>query len=386
MAKPSALLTSKASTFLPMMDLFEQLRSAGMKLTIEQYDLLRQAIESGYGLESWEDLRDVCRVLWVKPLLDETDVVFEQVFEAYRRGYEARFGQWLEQMRERQVPEVKAAAPRVIPPGTLPVLPPRRLVGGAEPEVSSPAKEPTSYGMDAVKHEQRAPVGSDREYLVQVPISQDVVRRTWRSLQRPVPNLGVQELDIAATVERIGREGFFGDVVRRPVVQKKADLLLLVDDDQAMLPFSPVIQPVIQQVENRRITPAQIYRFKRYPTDYFYQWQHPLRGESLGKVLGRLNQLRTIVIIVSDAGAASPLYDAERVLRTGRFLAKLLPCVREVLWLNPLPIERWAGTTAEPIQRALGERMLPLDVGRWRRVMRGQEWQVGVQLWPLMQG
>ena len=63
----------------------------------------------------------------------------------------------------------------------------------------------------------------------------------------------------------------------------------------------------VELVVERRIVPAQIYRFRQCPTDYLYEWQRPLRGEPLVKVLGRLNRLRTVVMIVSEAGAMSPL-------------------------------------------------------------------------------
>jgi hypothetical protein len=55
------------STSTPFLALFHHLRAAGMMLTPEQYDLLRQAIAYGYGIGTWDDLRRLCRLLWVKP-------------------------------------------------------------------------------------------------------------------------------------------------------------------------------------------------------------------------------------------------------------------------------------------------------------------------------
>jgi uncharacterized protein len=381
MVRHSQSKTLSAPPFMPMLDLFQQLRSAGMKLTISQYDLLRQALDEGFGLADWEDLRDICRMLWVKPSFDDAAEIFEQVFDAYQAQCQQQMEGWFGKQQKTN----NRQPLRETPWGILPTIPLRKLAGRSEPETQTDEDKPTGYGLDAVKHDRPKPPKPQREYLVKVPISSEDVKRTWRKLRRPIADARLQELDMAATVERIGEEGIFSDVVRRPVMQKKAELLLLIDDGNSMLPFAPVIQPLIQMVQERRIAPSQIYRFNQCPTDHLYDWQRPLHGVPLSKVLGRLNRLRTVVMIVSDAGAASPLYSRDRVARTGKFLSRLLPCVREVLWLNPLPKHRWEETTAAPIQAALAGRMTPFEAKQLQQIAQVREFQSGVQLWSLMQ-
>ena len=93
---------SEAKLIFPFLDLFQQLRQAGMTLSLEQYNLLRQALGEGFGLANWEaqreedyweDLRQVCRVLWVKPSQNYDSEVFDQTFRRYvqqkRREIEA---------------------------------------------------------------------------------------------------------------------------------------------------------------------------------------------------------------------------------------------------------------------------------------------------------
>ncbi len=383
MTKCSQDLDRSAIAFLPMQDLFQQLRRAGLGLTIEQYELLRQALDAGFGLESWADLRDVCCVLWVKPGLGDGLETFERVFDAYQATYQQHLEDWF---AKQAIQDVESESTSLdIPLNILSIVPPRRFPESAVPEMLTETETPSGQGIDAVKHAQLTPAKAKWEYVVKVPISEEVVRQAWRSFRRPIADGQLQELDIEATVERIVREGMFTRLVRRPIVQKRAELVLLVDDSQAMLPFAPVIQPLVQMVVERRIVRAQIYRFRQCPTDYLYEWQRPLRGEPLAKVLGRLNRLRSVVIIVSEAGATNPLYEDDRVKQTGQFLAKVLPSAREVLWLNPLPKDRWAGTTAEVIQLAIGERMMSLELGDWKQLIRRREFQSEVQLWQLMQ-
>ncbi len=376
--------TTDSRAFMPMLDLFQQLRDAGMKLTFQDYELCRQALGDDYKPTDWEDLRDVCRLLWVKPSLNYDREIFEREFDRYQAEKEREFDRWLASIRS----TTDSDKDRSINFGVLPQIPPRKKTTTESLPASTTDPEnhePSGESVDAVKQERPKSPRSKPEFALEVPIPQVVFQRTWRTLRRPITDLRVTELDVLATVERIGREGLFSDVVTRPKSQKKAELLLLVDDSNAMLPFTPVIEPLIQLVLNRRISPALIYRFNQYPTNYLYQWQHPLRGVPLGKVLGRLHQQRTVVIILSEAGAASPLYHQERVIGTGKFLERLLPCVREILWLNPLPSARWVDTTAEAIQTALAGRMAPFEVGKLQQLARTREFRSGVQLWSLMQ-
>lgn len=389
-------ITADSRAFMPMLDLFQQLRDAGMKLTFQDYELCRQALGDGYELTNWkalgddskpsdwDNLRDICRLLWVKPSLNYDSEIFEREFDRYQAEKEREFDLWLASLEV----ESDSDKDRSINFGVLPQIPPRKKTATESPPDSttdSAHDDATGDGVDAVRQERPISPRSRPEFALEVPILQVVFQRSWRTLRRPIADSRLTELDVLATVERIGREGLFSDVVTRPISQKKAELLLLVDDSNAMLPFTPVIQPLIQLVLNRRIEPALIYRFNQYPTNYLYQWQHPLRGVPLGKVLGRLHQQRTVVIILSEAGAASPLYHQERVMGTGKFLERLLPCVREILWLNPLPQTRWADTTAETIQTALAGRMVPFEVGKWQQLARTREFRSGVQLWSLMQ-
>jgi uncharacterized protein len=381
----SKLPIADPQAFMPMLDLFQQLRDAGMKLTFQDYELLRQALGDDYKLtDDWEDLRDTCRLLWVKPSLNYDGEIFEWEFDRYRAEKELEFNGYLRSFQ----PETDFRQDSPIEVGVLPQIPPRKKPTSELAPAAATVPESTDFNgeaLDAIRQERPKSPRSRPEFVVEVPISQAVFQRSWRTLRRPSYDLRLSELDVSATVDRIGREGFFSDVVTRPLAQKKSELLLLVDDSNAMLPFAPVIKPLIDIVLSRRISPALIYRFNRYPTNYLYQWQHPLRGVSFAKVLGQLHRQRTVVIILSEAGAASPLYHQERVTGTGKFLERLLPCVREVLWLNPLPPERWIDTTAAAIQTAMAGRMSPFEVGKWQQLAQTREFRSGIQLWSLIQ-
>ena len=342
---------------LPFLDLFELLQEKGMTLSPEQYELLRQALDKGFGLENWDqnwdDLRDICRVLWVKPSPNYDASIFERVFSEYV------------QQKQREIRALKArdaghsSPPKPITPERqLPKVPPRRMpVSQLEnPQVEAPVAVKT--GVAALPEVNEAGLHLTPTVL---PLSPRTVLDSWRFLRRPMHQGLEYELDLEATIACITQQGYFSDVVMRPVLSKKAELLLLVDDSNGMLPFAPVLKPFVDAIKECRVAPAQIYRFTTYPDDYLYDWQHPSQAILLSSVLSRMHPRRTIVMIWSEAGATSRTIDDGHRNGLLKFLARLSPCLRSLIWLNPLPAERWAGTLAQDLARRLDGRMIDVN-------------------------
>jgi uncharacterized protein with von Willebrand factor type A (vWA) domain len=52
------------------------------------------------------------------------------------------------------------------------------------------------------------------------------------------------------------------------------------------------------------------------------------------------------LLVVSDAGSARGYLNRRRALQTAAFLAEARRLFPTIVWLNPMPRARWAGTTA----------------------------------------
>ncbi|MBE7385174.1 MAG: hypothetical protein F6J95_027675 [Leptolyngbya sp. SIO1E4] len=345
----------------PFLDLFQRLQQAGMKLSPEQYDLLRQALSKGFGLENWEgqnwdDLRQVCRVLWVKPSRNYDAQAFETVFDHYVE-------QKCREIRSHQRREVKPTptpAKPQRPTRQLPQVPPRKM------PMSQPSLEEAKAPVAIKTGLAGLPEVANTDDLVltptQLPLPQRTVLDSWRLLRRPLREGIRHELDLEATIRQITQEGYFSDVVMRPVKSKRVELMVLVDDSNVMLPFRPALQPLVEAIENHQITPATLYRFTTFPDEYVYDWQTPTRAVPLDRVLSRMHPRRTIVLIWGDAGATqtNPVDGHRQGLMT--FLTRLSPCIRSLIWLNPLPPQRWSGTLAAEVAYWLDGRMTHLSV------------------------
>ena len=75
----------------PLLELFLLLRDeAGFPLTIDQYHMLIQALKGGFGISSREDLKRICRLLWVQPnysQLEKFNSCFDLYFEKLQPVY-----------------------------------------------------------------------------------------------------------------------------------------------------------------------------------------------------------------------------------------------------------------------------------------------------------
>lgn len=330
-----------------LFDLFDFMRSAGMALTIEQCDLLRQALSQGFGLGGWDDLKRTCQLLWVKPCLNYDLKVFDRAFEQFR--------QQQHEERPQEETDVTPGDLEFKPLANLPQVPPRRQrTPDAQGEIEAPAavKLPPATGL--------SPQGKSQFQLVpqDFPLNLADVQMTWKLLRQPVCRAGHEELDFEATLQRFEQEGVFSDVVLRPITISTAELVLMVDDEARMVPYQAALRPVFQAISEHRVTPAKIYRFIAYPDEYLYPWEHPTQAESLEHLQTQWHRDRTVVMIWSDAGATSGQFSAERVMGIRKFLQQLVACVRQVIWLNPLPPHRWKGTSAEAINGILNGQML----------------------------
>jgi uncharacterized protein len=361
-----------------LIDLFRELRSPpwNLKLTLEQFDLLCQAVAVSSGLKNWEQLRRICRLVWVKPHENYDSDRFEKAFDAYIDKCQAAI-----QELQAQVPSEPVLKPE-FRPGVRPPIPPRVFTKAASKKSPSPNQLETSPKMAMTAVKTKSQVGS-QFVLRQLPLTLRDLKQLGQSLRQPMSLSQELELDLEATLDSILREGFLNDVVQRPVRRRQAELLLLIDDDNPMIPFRPALQPLIQAAREHRLAQSRIYRFTTYPVQYLYPWERPTQAVAVSTILARLHRQRTVAIIVSDAGAAYGTYNGQRVKRTGEFLAKLLPCVRDILWLNPVPSHRWKDTTAAALASALAGRMIPLDPVQVQQVARGQMLETGVQLWSL---
>lgn len=360
---------TKLQEQLPFWDLFEDLRQAGMKLNLEQYQDLRRSIWLGHIL-TWADLAAVCAVLWVKPTDgDRQRALFDRTFQNYKQELvepERREDGSIDLRSPDSQPGQKNHKPEIV--REMPPIPIRPLSGQQDILAaikSTPSKNPSINQ-------------KWKFYLENLPLSTSDVKESWRAWRQIQQRDELRDLDVSRTVAGVNSGGVIEELVWHPATSQQGDLVVLVDDGDSMLPYWPAVSKLFDIIEQKRITPAQMYRFAEYPWRYLYPWQRPDKSVLAENVLKNLSADRTILLVVSDGGAAMGSEDEDRVAGTLEFLQRWEKSVRPIVWLNPVPIDRWPQTPAAEIQDRLGGRMLSLDQfgGTFmRRLMSSRSWQ-----------
>ncbi len=182
------------------------------------------------------------------------------------------------------------------------------------------------------------------------PVTSRQMKQGWRHLRYLVREGPRTELDIAATVNRIGRQGIFVGPVLVPRRVNKTQLLLLFDRDGSMIPFNRLSRRLEETAwQTGHLCQVSVYYFHNCPGQYLYQDPNHQCAEPIGQLLNQLSPSRSVVMIFSDAGAVRGGFNSLRVKLTEAFVSQLKQRVRSVTWLNPVPSVRWAGTTAAEI-------------------------------------
>jgi uncharacterized protein len=242
-------------------------------------------------------------------------------------------------------------------PVVRPVTPPVWERTYSDPATTGTSDAPSWLG--SVPFRAPAPLdieGNERDLLADRPISRRQMIYAWRYLHRPLPDGPADVLDVDATINRFARQGLLFAPVYRRRPRNLAHLVLFVDQNGSMAPFHRFSRDLIE-------TACHESAIHRVDVFYFHdQPATPSPGRSLTlfddpfltvatdwRGLASSVSPETAALIVSDAGAARGRNDSARSHLTARFLNRLRRLTPLVAWLNPMPADRWPGTTAELI-------------------------------------
>ncbi len=348
---------------LPLLDLFNRLRQHGLLLGVEEYMAVLRALRAGFGVGDHRALEQLCCTVWVKS--EEEARLFRRLFEqmlarsATQTGKpQSLLGVLIASLRKilimlQNTFRRKVAKPR---PGFA-TAPLQQVDETGSPPSSSLAMgtyEPTQV-VQAVRRSVRDKLemsGRHFSLLPQYfPVTRRQMKQSWRNLRRPVREGPPEELDVVATIEKIGREGILLEPVLVPRRLNRAELVLLIDQDGSMIPFHALARQLVETARSGgRLGRTGVFYFHDYPDDYLYRHPARLEAQPIPDVLAAIGEW-TAVLILSDAGSARGHFDSERVARTRAFIDQLKQSVRHYAWLNPMPNDRWPGTTAGEIAR-----------------------------------
>ncbi|MEO0736173.1 MAG: hypothetical protein AAFZ35_05140 [Cyanobacteria bacterium J06649_12] len=191
-----------------------------------------------------------------------------------------------------------------------------------------------------------------RSFTSCMPVSTMSVRRVFDGVSSSISNVGVQVLDVRKTIQKISKDLFFTYPIYKKSRVSRLNILLLLDQDGSMIPFHPFTDKLVALFKTSSSSlQAKVFYFQNLPGEYIYLDKELVSFRKLSNILRGYSNSRTMVIIFSDAGAARGTLSNDREMATYDFLDKIKNISRVMIWLNPLPEERWNHSTAERIAR-----------------------------------
>ncbi|MBK8565724.1 MAG: hypothetical protein IPN76_20870 [Saprospiraceae bacterium] len=247
----------------------------------------------------------------------------------------------------------------------------------AEPWVTRPAtkylnfqlSELEGFSMDTGDGDKNEVLKPHRYYLQTDDYNAITFRemiQSWRYFRlRKVAGIS-DEIDVPQTVKRIAEDGFFSYPKFKTIYKSSQDsLLILVDRQGSMVPFHALSDALVRTaIREGGHHKAMVYYFKNYPLEYVYKTPYLTEPVKIDELLSMVNNEHTYAIIISDAGAARGNMDEGRIsslgialggeqhsLKQDSFFQKLISAVKDLVWLNPMPRNRWKGTSADVIRK-----------------------------------
>jgi uncharacterized protein with von Willebrand factor type A (vWA) domain len=369
---------------LPLRAFFQALRRYGFPLGVDDYLLLVEALNGGFGLKDETDLLNVCRAIWFKP--NQSRDVFEH-----------QFHKALHFVRQRVKIQKgsKSEEPKPIP--TPPVTEPRNRQD-SEPETQTKKRE--SSTPDTTPEKDKVPSPQEFIYLNissttereggRLPSDQEISKRvdqydflfqggyrvlwerqlqhSWANLPDNYESYPTEEIDLEASLELYARRGNFDELVFQTRQVGVSRVLILIDHASSMLAFHDLAEQIADSAPVSESHLPNKYYFHDIPLEYLYRDPAQMNGDRIADLARYFLHRKTNILVISDAGAARGMYEAERVLDTRDSLQQLAPLANRIVWLNPVPKARWSGTTAEQIARHLVPMFEISDLGLQRAV------------------
>ena len=327
-----------------VLEAYLRLRSSGFQLGVDEYlaglELVSdRASTLPFSLDPDDGLKRSLKLIWCNSRSEQRqfDPIWDKVMAAAERASEVLIEE--------------DDSPPLPPPDVAPTVPQpfRNETAPALPESSSQALEAASQPIRAPF----TPAEIDRPSDLQSywPVSRRSMSYSWRYLRRNVAEGPAEVVDVPETVRITAEQGFYLEPVMQRRDYNRAQLLLLIDQNGSMMPIHQFTREMVETaLYESGLTEGQVTvcYFQNVPVDYVYRDIFLTEPVALEDMLAVCNS-DTSALIISDGGAARGYRRLERIRGTTRFLRRLRQTTQLCAWLNPVPIERWEGSSAEMV-------------------------------------
>ena len=352
------------------LDFFWELKQEGIPLTIRHYEDFIFCFIKGFG-DHPQALKNLLQSLWVpqKKYLKVFDKLYEEKLQLLWEQSSVSEEQGREE-NEHIVDEITTQESDHLTEEALSSLSVQNQLQKKEPqkkdyvevrvyENESDGKEEDAEGNKKrhISSSSRNKESAEKEVSFlftdhkHFPFSIRKNHQELRRLKQQVRPSPTDEININATIDNIVQQGFFYEFIWEQEKISKQKFILLHDHSTEMIPFQPQLMGFMQLLkDNTRFTSVENYYFTRFPigeeNNYrlFTNKSHTV-AKQLNEIFG-VTKNESVIFILSDGGSIKKDDDLNRTVVMRSFIKQLFNYSARVLWLNPLPEDKWKGINA----------------------------------------
>jgi uncharacterized protein len=344
---------------LPLYGIFCALRERKVPLGLRDYLEALDALRLGYPWSQTEgdrpsrnDLRVLCKMLWTRREAEArlVDSFFDRISPA----------------KSNVLSELEKEFPALSPALGLDVREEDTAKSRPEPEDAPrvsisivSGREEGGFGLPQLDGITGLRDGS-YELLPETVLPPRSLAVIFRRIGRRVRRGPKCEIDVLATIRERGRIGVASTYLLRARLASATSLIILADANAGMAPWRPFLAALSDALVLSRLRGIRLFYFDEVVDELVYHRPDLTNAMMLDELLAEMPGAP--VLIVSDAGAARGSVDTSCIDGSLALLNRLAGESRRIVWINPMPRYRWAGSSASVIARhSHGAAFLELD-------------------------
>jgi len=193
-----------------------------------------------------------------------------------------------------------------------------------------------------------------------IPFQWRQLRQVWRFLKSSKgERVATDEIDINASLKRIVDYGWIIEPAYRMSKLNRAALITLIDCQGSMIAFKQISLAIAESAKLAGIKNS-IFFFKNLPefrphpefeNKKYFVFKNDGNTKQIMLDAVMTNNPNAGVLIISDAGSAGSNYSTGRIKATAAFLREIYKYTLNVVWVNPMPENRWDGSSAYDIRK-----------------------------------
>ena len=353
-----------------LLPLFDHMRRRDVPLGISEYMGVVELLKAGDGLQNAEEMRTLCRMLWAKSREDqiELDRAFDQLVLPRLR---LRYYPIMEDEAE-EAKGLNKSSPVLGLTGQKADERDQQKTRSKEKMQTEIEQQPIEVSRGHPAFTESASMTGDWQFNFDfkdlpvfrlqpyLPVKSRALSYHLRHLRRWQRAGESHEINVNQTVEAISRQGFFVRPVFQNAYQNQWQILQLIDIAESLAPFELMLQEWQNAWELADLEGiVKTWYFHRYPRRVFYE-RPDQQGEKLIEAIIQRKPGMQGLIVLSDGGQRGT-YEHDCFMAWSRIFPSIMESGYRMVWITPLPDDRWVGSTPDRLRLEFGLQMFCLS-------------------------